>query len=379
MDKVGIITWYWGNYGSILQAYAIQNAIASLGYDCEIIQHHVNGNIKTQLKYRLAHLGLKKTIGYYSNKLRVKLENPKNNSRLKLRDNAFNDFIKNNLILSAESYNNINYYKCQQYDTYVCGSDQIWNPSFTFLSTFYWLGFVQNGKKISYAPSMGSEPLNNLEKKIINEYLNSFSAVSVREEKTAKMLNDILRKGDVVTVADPTMLIEANTWRNKIPKSSINEKYLFAYLIRGNKEQRVYISSTAKQKKLTLVTYPYLEGNTIEKDEKYWGDIQCFEDNPFDFLGRIANADLVITDSFHCSVFSLMFHKDFYVMRKANDITSQFGRLEQLLGMCHEENRIIEIGDVIPSLNDDYVESDNAIENVRRLSKKFLEEALNMK
>lgn len=313
--KVGIVTWYWGNYGSILQAYALQNAIKSIGLECEVIQHHVNGNIRMQIRYRILHQGILNTLKYYLNKSIAKLQ-VHNKKEITLRCNALNDFIEKNIKLSSQIYNNKNYSDCQNYKYYVCGSDQIWNPNFTFFSSFYWLGFVKNGEKIAYAPSMGKTVLRKSEEKMIAKYLQSFKAISVRESKTSTLLNKILSKDKVITVSDPTMLIKADIWKEKVPSRRIKEKYLFAYLIRGNKEQRDYISTIAKQRKLVLVTYPYLEGNYINKEEKAWGDIRCSSDDPFDFLEKIFNAELIITDSFHCSVFSLLFHKDFYVLKK---------------------------------------------------------------
>lgn len=375
MEKVGIVTWYWGNYGSILQAYALQNTIISLGYKCDIIQHSVNGDIKTQLQYRISHDGISQTIHYYLKKIHAKSDMHKN-SEVALRKDILDKFIKKNLILSTQSYNNTDYQKCQEYDIYVCGSDQIWNPNFTFLSSFYWLGFVKNVKKIAYAPSMGNSLLTDSEKRIISNFLQSFTAISVREEKTAKVLNRILHTNDIYTVSDPTMLIDADIWRKKIPERSINRKYLFAYLIRGNKAQRDYIKDISEQHNLTLVTYPYLEENAIENDERQWGDIRCFNDDPFDFLEKIVNSDLVITDSFHCTVFSLLFHKDFYVMKKIDDTTSQFDRLAQLLGMCDENKRIIKIGDEIMPIDDDFANADRAIYDIRIKSRRYLEENL---
>lgn len=223
---------------------------------------------------------------------------------------------------------------------------------------------------------MGKTVLRKSEEKMIAKYLQSFKAISVRESKTSTLLNKILSKDKVITVSDPTMLIKADIWKEKVPSRRIKEKYLFAYLIRGNKEQRDYISTIAKQRKLVLVTYPYLEGNYINKEEKAWGDIRCSSDDPFDFLEKIFNAELIITDSFHCSVFSLLFHKDFYVLKKTNDTTNQFARLDQLLTLCKETKRIQKVGEDISIINDDFKESDQAINKIRMESIQFLQNAL---
>ena len=74
MKKVGIVTWYWGNYGSILQAYALQQAIIELGLPCEVINHRVNGNAKEQILYRIKHNGILHTAGYYMRKISARME-----------------------------------------------------------------------------------------------------------------------------------------------------------------------------------------------------------------------------------------------------------------------------------------------------------------
>ena len=377
MKKVGIVTWYWGNYGSILQAYALQQAIAELGLSCEVINHRVNGNIKEQMFYRVRHSGILNTIYYYTKKLGATIENH-SLKELSYRNKAFNNFIKNNIQLSSEFYTNNNYYRCQQYDAYICGSDQIWNPNFTFLSSFYWLGFVNEKTKIAYAPSMGSELLTASDKEKISAYLKSFTGISVREIKSAEILSKLSLHHKVYTVVDPTMLITAEKWKEHLPKKSISEKYLFAYIIRGNKEQRNYIEKIARKYNLQLVVYPYLESNIIESDEKTWGDIRCFEDEPFDFLEKIYNAEMIITDSFHCSVFSILFHKEFFVLKKINDKTSQFGRLQQLLKMSSQEKRIIDMGDNVVPLGNNFYKSDIEIEKKRIESINYLKKSLHL-
>lgn len=377
MDKVGIVTWYWGNYGSILQAYALQRAIESLGYKCEIIQHHINGDIKTQLKYRLSHEGFVSTCKYFLNKIVAKSGAKRQRELLLKRNQRFKDFISKNLKLSQTNYSNSDYKNCLDYDIYVCGSDQIWNPSFTFLSPFYWLAFLPDGRRLlSYAPSMGNAKLTGTDVVIVSKYLRKIDFISVREEKSAEMLRKIIPDLDIFTVCDPTLLIQADEWKKIIPPKHISERYLFAYLIRGNREQRELITNVAKKYGLRLVVYPFLEGNKFEKDELDWGDVRCFDDNPFDFLSKIMYADMVITDSFHCSIFSILFHKEFYVLRKTDDTTNQFNRLEYVLDLCGHSQRIID--QIYGFVRSDccFSESDRAIDSIRKKSWNYLQKAL---
>ena len=124
---------------------------------------------------------------------------------------------------------------------------------------------------------------------------------------------------------------------------------------------------------LRLMVYPSLEQST---GAECWGDVNIFDDDPFDFLNRIREADVVITDSFHCSVFSLLFHKCFYVVKKAGRESSQFLRLEHLLSSCGVINRVIDIHSTITKDMYDCDKVDSAIAVEREKGLRFLREAL---
>lgn len=380
MKKLGIITWYWGNYGSILQAYALQKTLSELGYDCETVCHCVNGKTFTRLKYRLKHMGIPQTFKFYFKKVYTKFYLKAKNLHISRREDIFRNFIEKNILLSRNRYNNSNFEKCSdEYDVLVCGSDQIWNPNFTFLSEFYWLGFAsKNTIKVSYAPSLGVKEITTKQSVIIENFLQSFSGISVREKSSELVLKKVLgNKFDIQTVLDPTLLLEKEKWSSVSEGRSVPDNYLFAYLIRGSQKQRNYITNIAKEMKLKLVVYPFLELDSIERDEFTWGDMRVFEDSPFDFIEKIRNASLIITDSFHCSVFSIIYHKDFYVLRKANDKTSQFGRLDNLLTMFGQSERIISEYDSFNLKNVSYDGVDEILKQRRESSISFLRNAIN--
>lgn len=377
MKKIGIITWYWGNYGSILQAYAMQQYLSMQGYDCEVVQHHVNGDLKMQARYRLSHDSPLSNLSNIKNKFSGAVWAKVQKEERAKRAEIFESFVRDNIRLSKKSYNNQNYAECLDYDVYICGSDQIWNPSFTFLSPFYWLAFLPKGKDaVAYAPSLGTATFNGADRELVKEYLLRFKAISTREENSGKMLEEIDPRIKVQHVSDPTFLPGADFWKEKVKKKETDKKYLFAYVIKGNDRQREYIESVARDNNLELVTYPYLENHKITKDEQTWGDVRCFGDDPFDFLTKIYNAELVITDSFHCSVFSLQFHKDFYALKKCGDKTSQFNRIEQLLDTCGMRTRIISEDMPFGRATTDFSVSDGAIARLRDESRAYLNRAL---
>lgn len=374
MRKVGIVTWYWGNYGSILQAYALQRTVNGLGYHCEIINHHVTESRGKQIKYRIKHNGILNTTKYYISQGISKLLIPKN-KEINKRCATLDGFVNEKLKLSARMYNNSDYKQCNGYDIYISGSDQIWNPEHTFLSEFYWLNFAEpTSNRIAYAPSIGNPKLFDDDKEIIRKYLKRFSAISVREALGAELLNEILGGKKVITISDPSMLVTVDEWSAVLPENTITSPYLFAYILRDTNEQREFIKKTARAMGLKLVVYPALEQKFCVNS---WGDVNIFDDNPFDFLMRIRDAEIVITDSFHCSVFSLMFHKCFYVMKKIGYESSQFLRLEYLLSSCGVVDRIVDTQSVITKNMYDCDKVDSAIAVEREKSLRYLRIALN--
>lgn len=373
MKKIGIVTWYWGNYGSILQAYALQQTVERLDFNCEIIKHHVTEDRKTQIKYRVKHNGVLSTSRYYVSQGISKLAEQKDKKRNK-RLATLNRFVSENLKLSAKGYGNTNYGKCNGYDAYICGSDQVWNPEHTFLSEFYWLNFADPmTKRIAYAPSLGNPRLFDEDKTIIKDYLEKFTVISVREAPSAKLLNGILGENKVITVTDPTMLVDVEEWKAVLPENMETAPYMFAYILRDTNEQREFIKKTAKSMGLKLIVYPSLERKS---DADCWGDVNIFDDDPFDFLNRIRGAEVVITDSFHCSVFSLLFHKSFYVMKKSGYESSQFLRLEHLLSSCGVMDRVVDIHSTLSMSMYDCERVDTAIVAERERSLKYLRKAL---
>ena len=187
MKRIGIITWYWGNYGSILQAYALCEYLSMQGFDCEVVRHHVNGDFRTQVRYRLSHDSLSSNAANIKNKAAGMIYGRIQKDERAERMRTFERFVEENLRLSERAYTNQDYAECTDYDAYICGSDQIWNPSFTFLSPFYWLAFLPEGKDaIAYAPSLGTAEFGNDDRETVKRYLLRFKAISCRVRISGK-------------------------------------------------------------------------------------------------------------------------------------------------------------------------------------------------
>lgn len=370
--KIAGLTWWRNNYGSVLQAYALQEILRNdYNIDYEILcQFEKNsGSIKNIVR-SLKNIGLKKTI----NKLIWKFSF----SKIRERNRAIQNFINNKLIISKANYN-INTIESANdvYDGFICGSDQIWNPNLPGATSIYRLTFAQKDKlKIAYAPSIGVTEMSSELKEKYKADLSSFNALSCREEQGTRFLNSFLEKPNCQTVLDPTLLIDRKVWDQLSEFRICNEKYVFAYILRGTKKQRKIIEDYAKKNGLKLVTIPFLDSEKIEMYDFTFGDIKVWKASPIDFISLIRHSEVVFTDSFHCMVFSCLYHKLFYGFQKIGK--SQNTRLYELQKMFHINNRIITSDTSLESIPNsiDWNLVDKILTNMKETSKKYLNNAL---
>ncbi|MDE6425622.1 MAG: polysaccharide pyruvyl transferase family protein [Ruminococcus sp.] len=369
--KIGVITWWRNNYGSILQAYALQQALKELGYsDCEVIsQYDKNPATVKNLFKKLGSLGLTSTIkiGFWKFGF----------SKMKNRTAAMMNFVNKHLQVSDVNYTEQTIQNANNiYDTFICGSDQIWNPTLTKLNSIYWLTFVKGEKrKIAYAPSIGVKSLIPEQKGIIQHNLSTFNAVSCREISGTRLLNGVLGNHKCKKVVDPTLLVKKQVWDMLSDTSKNEEKYIFVYFLRCGKEQRKIVEKFAQSKNLKIFSMPFLEPEFAEMYDLFFGDRKVWGASPADFITYIRNAEYVFTDSFHASVFSIIYHRDFYVFPKKGK-----AQMERLLSLFHEngiEDRIVNsIEEISTKKTIDWDMVDQMVDSHRKDSQNYLRTAL---
>lgn len=254
-----------------------------------------------------------------------------------------------------------------QYDFFVVGSDQVWNPYYDFAAgECDFLTFARNNQKISYAASFGVGTLPEERKKEFAEKLEQFKAVSVREKQGAKIVRDLTGKSAVVAL-DPTLLLDKNDWQ-KVEKKSCcqpKRKYVFVYCL-GEKTIRL-------QKKIEQLSkiYEIFDVGTVQKNGKE------LPVGPSEFVSLLKNAEVVLTDSFHATVFSIIYHKRFVTFNRAG--LNMNSRIESLAELIGEKDRIDQYGDLNCETKTDYNSSDAAIEKEKEKSLDFLAKALDDK
>lgn len=361
MEKIGILTFHRAvNYGAVLQTYALCKAIDKLGGKPEVIDYRCK---------MIEDFYYKPFSKDYSIKMNIK--NLLFYGKQRKRNTAFEDFRNNLIPVSTEKYYNSSEMKVIEriYDTFIVGSDQVWNYKCIGGDSAFLLDFVVNGKKKnSYAASLGKMTMEELEKMNFSNYLADYNQISVREKDGF----DIVKKSclkDVEINIDPTLLIEKEEW-NKIAKCDEKEKFVLVYSVNLPKKVIEIGRRVATEKRLKLIVVT-LENKYLpmqnEENQSY-----C---SPQKLLGYFANAEYIVTNSFHGTVFSIINQRDFITV-KNDKLGLDNSRLETLLESLGLENRLVDdyqSNDIIA-----YDEVGDRLRLLKDTSMKYLERIVNV-
>lgn len=341
--RIGIVTIYKNNqnYGGLLQAFALQQYVESMGFDCELVSYERDQQVYRRTRFK--NLGFFRSFGVLSNKIKTKAMSCLNRyyrQGVIARSSCFKAFEME--IKHSEDMNDENIgQRCSAYQAMLCGSDQIWNPGLWNDVMFLDIrGF--EGKRIAYAASIGRNTLTESERQYMSEKLRTLDAISVREVSAAQIVRQLTQK-DVVTVLDPTFLLSADQWNNFAhrPKGCPDE-FVFSYFLGKNTEVKKAVKKLSKGK-VPVVTLPHLQTGYKKEDETY-SDIQLYDVGPHERIWLIQNAQYVFTDSFHGTALSINLGKDFcsFPKGKKNDKQSINSRLKDILIECGLGDRFIE-------------------------------------
>lgn len=349
MNKVGILTFFHDNYnyGAVLQAFALQKAVEKLGYDAYVLDYKrsvdpirdeyssaaprtLRDKLRIRTKADFFNVGL-----YPYMKLSSRAKH-----LLDDRKAAFRKFSGENMKVSRP-YGIADITAANdEFDAFICGSDQIWRPS-SFDPNFF-LDFADpNRLRFAYAASIGVHILSDKAKKIMLPLIDRLDFVSVREQEAKTVLDGV--KSDVQVVLDPTLLWDEAFWKEyaALPSNLEKGKYVFCYFIGENSDNRKTARAAAKRLGLPLVTIPAV--SKVQPYDFMYADVNMTGAGPEEFLGLIQNAAMVITDSFHACVFSIMFGTRFYAVErfKKNDANSMNGRIYDLLALFALDDRLV--------------------------------------
>ena len=325
---VGIITFHAShNYGSMLQAYALQQTILDMGMKCEIINLRTPRQRKMYSRY--IHRSLLK-------RLMLTLRYPGCQDMHDRKYRLFEEFLNNEYILSPKEYPSLQALEadCPVYDAYISGSDQIWNTSCYDFDWSYFLPFVSGKPKIAYAPSMGPVPDKEVMDENamrIKELLAGYDSIAVRERGTAQRLESLTGKTYPLAM-DPTMLLPASRWKAMAGDRPLTGKdpYMFFYTPWYRKE--IYQLAKDMSERLGLKAVVSQVSKDILRD---WGNDSSFRflaaAGPREFLNYCRHAEMIVGGSFHLAVFSILFKLPFLTYDGMND--SRISSLLTLTGL----------------------------------------------
>lgn len=364
MKRVGIITMHKVlNYGSALQAYALQSVVEKMGFRCEIIDYLYPNAYHLSLR---PHFPVWKRMVLWIIQLLYGFPERR-------RERKFWSFYRDFFHLSAKQYRSREEIaECPpRYDIYLTGSDQVWNPKYIGRDMTFMLSFVQvDAPKVSYSSSFATDSVPREYVDLYRECLKSYSSISVREQGGVEIVRGLTGQ-DAEVVLDPTMLLSAEEYDSMAERSSIqiDEPYILAYILGYSFNPYPYVEELIRhvRKKTGYKVYLLNVSNVkmlFEKDTRRLQDV-----GPAEFAYLFRHAAFVITTSFHGTAFSINFQKPFYSLLSRGN---RDDRLASLLSLCGLSDRAIYMGQEFPA--DINMESSSAsVEKLQRLKEKSLE------
>lgn len=376
--KIGIITILKvNNYGAELQAYALQRVLNLLGYDAEIIDYlfYKNPQHKKTVRSRPNfHFGIKKILVERLYPIYTKIRMFLNSKNENVREQRFALFHKKNTRLS-KTYKTIDelFEAKMDYDIYMVGSDQVWNPGIYSSLDPYFLKFApQNRKKIAYASSFGVSEIPSYACSYYREALKDFDAIGVRENNAVELVRHLSGKS-AQWVLDPTLLLTKDNWNEIAVLPEEVKGVCDGYILLYELTPCPYILQLAHyfSKSLNLPIVRICKNASVEDRDR--SIINITDAGPNEFIGLFAHAKLVITNSFHGTAFSINLERDFYTvtpLRKQNN-----SRQQSLLKLFQLESRLLVEGVKFPPVEHrhiDYIPVMQRLSEERKKSIRFL-------
>ncbi len=328
--RIAIITITNGaNYGNRLQNYALQTVLTQLGHTIETIpiQNATDGSTLGRLKHKI------------KDEIKIILRKG-SRKQYRYRKRRFDRFNETYVVFSSMKIccETIPDALPEYYDCFVCGSDQIWNTRYGFIQaslSAYLAAFAPREKKIAYAASFGTADIPSEYVSKFQSLLPEFHAISVREDSGRAIVQSLCQI-DVPVVLDPTMLLSVDAWR-KIEREPTYPcgKYVVTYILSEKtpalQQYAEHVMRSCGAERIIHLDVEFLDDDKIQ-------DVAHYQTDPSEFLWLIDHAECVLTDSFHSTVFSILFHKPFMVFERqakeaGNNMSSRIDTLLQTFGL----------------------------------------------
>lgn len=388
MKTTAIVSCYFQhNYGSMLQAYATQMVLDKLGYENETIDiSGFNDEIKKAkmvyfVKASLTSDILLSKIGMAKNVLIKKFLKNEYTTLSKIRKQRFDAFCNKYFRLSQKykSKKELSDLCDRNYSAVLVGSDQLWLPA-NIAADYYTLNFVpESVNSIAYSTSFGQSCLPKDSKVRAQKFLKKIKHISIREESGQKLVKELSGR-NVPVVCDPTLLFTGKEWMSiQQEEPLIKEPYILCYFLGNNPPHREFAKRLKENTGCKIVALVHLD-EYVRCDTNYADDTP-FDIDPADFLNLVRNANYVCTDSFHCSVFSMLYRKEFFTFRRYTRKTSSStnSRLDTLFKLSGITGRVMNGDEKIEQCLKEKIDYDTVhkkLEAVREDSYEYLITAL---
>lgn len=326
--KAGIFTFHFAkNYGAMLQAYALCTAVRNLGVDCEIVDYRYpwmyrgEGRIRLREHYALHRLRDNRLVSVLKALRRwilgwLRIKTP--------QDALYREFFDHFLPLSAR----VRDWDLSRldYDTLLCGSDQVWNARITGrLAAPYFLAFDTPTKcrKIAYAASCGSGTFRMQDETLATKWIAGLDDIGVRESKLAGTVRRLVPDSRPKVVLDPTFLLPVSQWRKlaRPPKVELPSHFLLLYIVEETPNcawiyDKVRKYATERHLAVAKLTRSCDDQSAMPCD---MGIVEVEDCGPLEFLWLFSHANAIFAGSFHASVFSILFEREFFCIPHPTD------------------------------------------------------------
>lgn len=323
MKKVGIVTiTELDNFGNRLQNYALQEVLKSKGFNVETIRNLICYGERKKILYKPLQLGK----GIIRKNFRYRLAKVSKQFRFERFDKKYITFAK-----ECSTINTIDDKLVGKYNYLIAGSDQIWNPLFCFNYEFNFLTFDLPEKRIAYSASFGVENVPDEKKGVFKTWLSEMKKISVREYQGERIVYELTGKHCDV-MPDPTLLLSREEW-NLIAKKpkwlEENKKFILKYFLGSDENYKEILEQLHKN-------VQYKEYEIIDINNPF--DIKSYSITPDEFVYLINACELMITDSFHGTVFSIIMQTPFVHSLRKGESVEMNSRIDSLFKMLEIKN-----------------------------------------
>lgn len=384
MKPIGLVTCYFHhNYGSMLQAYATELIMQQMGLPFQTIA--CKAPINYMQENKILYIIKKLLIADWKMRLgkmkieRAKKENPMFAKNWEIRNKAFDQFAETFFHVSPYCKNREELTKmAENYSAFLVGSDQLWRTD-SVEHGYYTLEWVPDHiRKIAYSTSIGVKEVPWFQVEKNKRFMNRFDHIALREQSACDLVYKLTGR-KVPVVLDPTLLFTGDQWLGIQQREPLtNGKYIFCYLLGDNPSQREFIKNVKEKTGYKIVALQQLD-DYIPSDEGFADEAPYV--GPREFLNYIRNAEYVFTDSFHCSVFSILYKKNFFTFNRFAEGAKQSTntRIDNLLHITGLEARRMtkdkNVEDVI-SYKGSFEGVDARLDAYRKSSMDYLHNAL---